>query len=177
MPDILIVDYIGCMIPNGKPNPNMNSNTLLTLAAQQIRALGMKYGFPVISASQTNRGGYGTAEISLSDAADSFGQNMKADAVFAVTQTSEMKEQKMYTVQLLKTRYGNQRGQIITIGVDVEKQKIFDLNSATTSIHARTTNILDNNNIDLKSLGGSLFTSITGTNNSGKDLSNLNGVF
>ena len=177
VPDVLIVDYIGCMIPNGKPNPNLNSNSLLTLAAQQIRALGMKYGFPVISASQTNRGGYNTAEISLSDAADSFGQNMKADAVFAVTQTPEMKDQGMYQVQLLKTRYGNQRGQLVTIGVDVEKQRIYDLNNSA-SVAARTQNIVDTNQINYQALGSNPFSTITppasGSSVSGKDLSDLN---
>ena len=179
VPDVLVVDYIGCMIPNGKVNlNNMNSNTQLTLAAQQIRALGMKYGFPVISASQTNRGGHNNAEISLSDAADSFGQNMKADAVFAITQTPEMKDQKMYTVQLLKTRYGNQRGQIVTIGVDVEKQKIYDLNSGA-SVQARTQNVVDNTE-NIPMFGSNPFSSITGASSSsvsGKDLSNLNSVF
>jgi replicative DNA helicase len=177
VPDVLVVDYIGCMIPNGKPNPNLNSNSLLTLAAQQIRALGMKYGFPVISASQTNRGGYNTAEISLSDAADSFGQNMKADAVFAVTQTPEMKDQGMYQVQLLKTRYGNQRGQLVTIGVDVEKQRIYDLNNSA-SVAARTQNIVDTNPTNYQALGSNPFSTITppasGSSVSGKDLSDLN---
>ena len=177
VPDVLVVDYIGCMIPNGKPNPNLNSNSLLTLAAQQIRALGMKYGFPVISASQTNRGGYNTAEISLSDAADSFGQNMKADAVFAVTQTPEMKDQGMYQVQLLKTRYGNQRGQLVTIGVDVEKQRIYDLNNSA-SVAARTQNIVDTNPTNNQALGSNPFSTITppasGSSVSGKDLSDLN---
>lgn len=179
VPDVLVVDYIGCMIPNGKVNlNNMNSNTQLTLAAQQIRALGMKYGFPVISASQTNRGGHNTAEISLSDAADSFGQNMKADAVFAVTQTPEMKDQGMYSVQLLKTRYGNQRGQVVTIAVDVEKQRISDLNS-NASVAARTQNVVDNT-ASIQALGSNPFSSITGINSpsaSGKDLSSLNSVF
>lgn len=179
VPDVLVVDYIGCMIPNGKVNlNNMNSNTQLTLAAQQIRALGMKYGFPVISASQTNRGGHNTAEISLSDAADSFGQNMKADAVFAVTQTPEMKDQGMYSVQLLKTRYGNQRGQVVTIAVDVEKQRISDLNS-NASVAARTQNVVDNT-AGIQALGSNPFSSITGINSpsaSGKDLSSLNSVF
>ena len=177
VPDVLVVDYIGCMIPNGKPNPNLNSNSLLTLAAQQIRALGMKYGFPVISASQTNRGGYNTAEISLSDAADSFGQNMKADAVFAVTQTPEMKDQGMYQVQLLKTRYGNQRGQLVTIGVDVEKQRIYDLNNSA-SVAARTQNIVDTNPTNYQALGSNPFSTITppasGSSVSCKDLSDLN---
>ena len=180
VPDVLVVDYIGCMIPNGKPNPNLNSNSLLTLAAQQIRALGMKYGFPVISASQTNRGGYNTAEISLSDAADSFGQNMKADAVFAVTQTPEMKDQGFYQVQLLKTRYGNQRGQIVTIGVDVEKQRIYDINSSA-SVAARTQNYVDNTpQTNYQALGSNPFNTIapaSGSSVSGKDLSELNSVF
>lgn len=128
-PDILFIDYIGCMIPNGKPNPNMNTNTLLLNVAMQVRAIGMEYGIPVISASQTNRGGYGAAEIGLNDAADSFGQNMKADAVFGITQSIEFKDQGMYSIQLLKTRYGNQKGLIATLGVDIEKQRIFDLNN------------------------------------------------
>ena len=92
------------MVPNGRLNPNMNSNTLLLTVAMQVRALGMELGIPVISASQANRGGNGVAEIALTDVADSFGQNMKADAVFGVTQPDEMKEQNLYIVKLLKTR-------------------------------------------------------------------------
>jgi hypothetical protein len=90
---------------------------------------------------------------------------------------------KLYTlyhnVQLLKTRYGNQRGQFVTIGVDVEKQRIFDLNSSSSAA-ARTQNIVDNKTIDIQSLGSNPFSNITGVSSqsaSGKDLSNLNSVF
>lgn len=140
-PDILFIDYIGCMIPNGRPNPNLNTNTTLMLIASQIRAVGMELGIPVISGAQTNRGGYGTAEISLNDAADSFSSTMKADAIFGITQPEEFKEQGMYLVKLLKTRYGNQRGENVTIGVDIEKQRIFDINSSQYA--NRTLNIFD----------------------------------
>lgn len=180
VPDILVVDYIGCMVPNGKPNPNLNTNTILTLAAQQIRSIGMKYGFPVISASQTNRTGYNTAEISLANAADSFGQNMKADAVFAVTQTPEMKDQGMYQIQLLKTRYGNQRGQVVTVGVDIEKQRIFDLSSGT-SVADRTKNYVDCSHPTVfKTMDFNPFDTpvhATGGSVSGNDLSSLNDLF
>lgn len=132
-PDVLFIDYIGCMVPNGRFNPNMNSNTLLLTVAMQVRALGMELGIPVISASQANRGGNGVAEIALTDVADSFGQNMKADAVFGVTQPDEMKEQNLYIVKLLKTRYGaplNGRPILTRIGVDTEKQRIYDIDIA-----------------------------------------------
>ena len=144
MPDIVLIDYIGCMLPNGKPNPNLNSNTILLNIAMQVRALSMEFGFPVISASQTNRGGYGASEISLSDAADSFGQNMKADAVFGVTQTPEMLEQGIYQVQLLKTRYGNKKGSVDFIKVDIEKQKITDLDDKN-KMKKTSTSIIDVN--------------------------------
>lgn len=127
VPEALVIDYIGCMIPNGRISINTNDNTKLLLVSGQVRSIGMELGIPVISASQTNRGGYQSADIGLDDVADSFGQTMKADAVFGVMQSPELKEAEMYSVKLLKTRYGNKRGQAITIGVDIEKQRIFDL--------------------------------------------------
>lgn len=129
IPDIILIDYIGCMIPNGKPNPSLGINYVLKAVAEQVRSVSMETGIPIISASQTNRGGYGVTEISLSDAADSFSQNMKADAVIGVTQSAEFKEQGMYSVQLLKTRFGNNKGQVSILGVDIEKQRIYDMNN------------------------------------------------
>ena len=98
---------------------------------------------------------------------------MKADAVFAITQTPEMKDQGMYNVQLLKTRYGNQRGQFVTIGVNIEKQRIFDLNNG--QVASRTTNAVDGKNIDFNTLGSTPFSSITGTSGtSNADMSEVN---
>ena len=129
-PDVVFIDYIGCMIPNGRINPNMNTNTILLQVAQQVRSVAQEWSIPIVSAAQTNRGGYNAAEVGLNDIADSFGVNTKADAIIGVTQTPEIKEQGMYSVQLLKTRFGNNKGQVSMIGVDIEKQRIFDLNQA-----------------------------------------------
>ena len=52
---------------------------------------------------------------------------MKADVIFGVTQTPDLKSANMYTVKLLKTRYGQPPNPIVTIGVDIEKQRIYDL--------------------------------------------------
>ena len=127
VPDVLIVDYIGCMIPNGRPNANENDNSKLREICAQVRSIGMEMDIPVLSAAQSNRGGYGKGEIGLDDAADSFGQTMKADVIFGVTQSPELKEGSMYLVKLLKTRYGQPKCPLATIGVDIGKQRIFDL--------------------------------------------------
>lgn len=141
-PEVVFIDYIGCMVPNGRLNPNMNTNTILLQVAQQVRSVGQEWGIPIVSAAQTNRGGYNAAEIGLNDIADSFGVNTKADAIIGVSQTPELKEQGMYSVQLLKTRFGNNKGQISMLGVDIEKQRIYDLNQKV--VKQSSENILEN---------------------------------
>lgn len=126
VPQVVMIDYIGCMIPNGKVNENNNSNTTLKLIAEQVRAVAMQTGISIVSGSQTNRGGYGSERIGLNDAADSFSQTMKADAIFGVTQSDTLKEINKYSIDLLKTRYGNNRGSQAVLSVDIDKQRIMD---------------------------------------------------
>lgn len=128
-PDVIMVDYLGCMIPDGRVDPNMNDNSRLRAITAQVRSIGMLLNIPIVSAMQSNRGGYGKAEIGLDDVADSYASTMKGDAIFGITQTAEMKAAQMYTVKLLKTRYGMPKCPVVTIGVDIEHQRIFDLKS------------------------------------------------
>ena len=128
-PDVIMVDYLGCMIPDGRVDPNMNDNSRFRAITAQVRSIGMLLNIPIVSAMQSNRGGYGKAEIGLDDVADSYASTMKGDAIFGITQTAEMKAAQMYTVKLLKTRYGMPKCPVVTIGVDIEHQRIFDLKS------------------------------------------------
>jgi hypothetical protein len=140
----LVIDYIGCIIPNGRPNVNENDNSKLREICAQVRSIGMEMDIPVLSAAQSNRGGYSKGEIGLDDAADSFGQTMKADVIFGVTQSPELKEGNMYLVKLLKTRYGQPKCPLATIGVDIGKQRIFDLKTFNhTAVPTQGANIFN----------------------------------
>lgn len=127
VPDIIFVDYIGCMVPNGRENPNLNSNTILLRVAAQVRAISMEFGPPIVSGAQTNRGGYESASVKLNDVADSFGSTMKADFILGVAQNAEMKEQNLYALEVEKTRFGNNKNAAATVRVDIAKQRIMDL--------------------------------------------------
>lgn len=142
IPDIVFVDYIGCMIPNGRENPNINSNTRLLTVASQVRAISMVHGFPIISGAQVNRGGYDSANIGLNDAADSFGQTMKADAILAITQSKEYLDNGYYDVEIAKTRFGNNKGEHKTIKVDINKQRISDIDNYTSVDASSLTNVV-----------------------------------
>lgn len=138
IPDIVFVDYIGCMIPNGRDNPTMNSNTRLLTIASQVRSISMVESFPIVSGAQVNRGGYDSANIGLNDAADSFGQTMKADAILAITQSKELLDNGYYDVEIAKTRFGNNKGEHKTIRVSIDKQRIMDVDGYTSSANTST---------------------------------------
>lgn len=125
-PDVLVIDYIGCMIPNGRTNINANSNEIFKTICGQARALGMEFGIPVISAMQSNRGGINSSDLELTDAADSIGQTFKADAIFGLTQTDEQKKAGLYSLSLLKSRFGRNRMRKY-IGVDYDKMRVHDI--------------------------------------------------
>lgn len=149
VPDVVFVDYIGCMIPNGRENPNMNSNTRLLTIAAQVRALSMTNGWPIVSGAQVNRGGYGSDHVDLNDAADSFGQTMKADAILAITQSKDYLDNGYYDVEIAKTRFGNNKHEHKTIRVDIDKQRIADIEGYTSSIDTST--LIDVNQNSAKS--------------------------
>lgn len=127
-PDIIFIDYIGCMIPNGR-NDNWNTNTTLAKVSSQVRAISQEFGMPIISGAQTNRGGLDNEEFSLSNVADSYGSVMKADFILGVSQTQEMQEQHLYMFDVKKTRFGGNKNDSKPVSVDVEKQRVFDFNT------------------------------------------------
>ena len=132
VPESIFLDYIGCMIPNGRPNPTLNSNTILQKVAAETRgAICTKMGIPIVTALQTNRGGFDSASVDLNDVADSYGSTMKLDAVLAATQDTAMLEQGMYKLKVAKTRLKNNKGTELMIGVNIDKQQIYDLNGSS----------------------------------------------
>lgn len=145
-PDIVFIDYIGCMIPNGRMNANINTNTKLQLIAMQTRAISMKFGFPIWTGAQLNREGYGSASVDLNNVADSFAQMMKADGILAFTQSPEYLANGYFDVEIVKTRFGNNKHEHRTVRVDIDKQRIFDIeNDESTSNNTTVADVLKNN--------------------------------
>jgi archaellum biogenesis ATPase FlaH len=133
-PDVIFLDYVGCMIPNGRPNPNLNTNTILQKVVAEWRgSICMKLGIPTVTGFQVNRGGADSASVGLTDIADSFGSTTKVDAMFATTQDQTMMENGMYKLKVAKTRLKNNKGTEVMIGVCIDKQQIYDLNTSPTS--------------------------------------------
>jgi len=126
VPDIVFVDYMGIMTTNQKFASGSNSNTELKTISEELRGLAVETGVPFISAVQTNRGGFASSEIDLTDIADSIGTTATADVIIGITQTDELRASGLYNFIILKNRYGINKMRT-PVGVDYPKMRVFNV--------------------------------------------------
>jgi len=123
-PDIIFIDYLGIMNPIHK---NKGDNTYLEVKriSEEVRAVAVEMSLPIVSAVQTNRKGFGGAEIDLTDISDSIGTAATADVIIGVTQSNDLRKVGKYYWMVLKNRYGlNKKG--MNVCVDYYKMRVFE---------------------------------------------------
>lgn len=107
-PDIILVDYINIMTSSRyKSMSGVNSYSYIKAIAEELRGVGVEYDVPVLSATQTNREGYGNGSPDMTSVADSFGLSMTVDWMIALITNEELMAMNCVLGLLLKTRYGN----------------------------------------------------------------------
>lgn len=137
-PDIIFIDYLNiCASARFKPNSNVNSYMMVKSIAEELRGLAVEHNLPIVSATQTTRGGYGNTDVELTDTSESFGLPATADFMFALISTEELEKMGQIMVKQLKNRYNDPSlHKRFLIGVDRAKMKLFDLEeSAQRNIH------------------------------------------
>jgi replicative DNA helicase len=128
MPDIIYIDYLNiCSSSRVKSGNNVNSYTLVKSIAEELRGLAVEFNVPIISATQTTRGGYDNSDVGITDTSESFGLPATADFMIALISTEELAEMNQIMVKQLKNRYSNpDTNKRFVIGVDKAKMKLYD---------------------------------------------------
>lgn len=128
-PDIIFIDYLNiCASSRFKAGAGVNSYTYVKAIAEEIRGLAVEFDLPIVSATQTTRGGFANSDVDLTDTSESFGLPATADLMFALISTEELEKMGQIMVKQLKNRYNdpglNKR---FMVGVDRGKMKLYDL--------------------------------------------------
>jgi hypothetical protein len=128
-PDIIFIDYLNiCASSRYKLSGNVNSYTYIKGIAEELRGLAVEYDVPIISATQTTRGGYGNSDVELTDTSESFGLPATADLMFALISTEELEKLGQLLVKQLKNRYADpSMHKRFVVGVDRAKMRLYDL--------------------------------------------------
>ena len=127
-PDIIFIDYLNiCASSRFKGNANVGSYFYIKAIAEELRGLAVEHNVPIMSATQTTRGGYGNSDIGLEDTSESFGLPATADLMFALISTEDLESLNQIMVKQLKNRYNdpglNKR---FVIGIDRARMKLYD---------------------------------------------------
>jgi hypothetical protein len=101
---------------------------LIKSIAEELRGLAVEEDLPILSATQTTRGGYGNTDVELTDTSESFGLPATVDFMFALISTEELEQTNQIMVKQLKNRYNDPTiNKRFMIGVDRAKMKLYDL--------------------------------------------------
>ena len=131
-PDIIIVDYLNiCTSSRIKQGAGVNSYTYIKAIAEEMRGLAVEHNVPILSATQTTRGGYGNTDVDLTDTSESFGLPATVDFMFALISTEELEQLNQLMVKQLKNRYNDPTvNRKFMIGVDRAKMKLYDVEAS-----------------------------------------------
>jgi archaellum biogenesis ATPase FlaH len=136
-PDLILVDYMNiCSSSRYKNNISVNSYSFVKSIAEELRGLAVEFDVPLITATQTNRGGTNNSDIEITDTSDSMGGPMSADVLLALISTEELEELGQIMFKQLKNRYANPSiHKRFVVGIDRAKMRLYDVEqSAQTEI-------------------------------------------
>jgi replicative DNA helicase len=129
IPDIIFIDYLNiCASQRMKQGGSVNSYTYIKSIAEEIRGLAVEYNVPIVSATQTTRGGYANSDPGLEDTSESFGLPATADFMFALVSNEELANLNQIIVKQLKNRYNDPNYyKRFVVGIDRSKMKLYDV--------------------------------------------------
>ena len=145
VPDILILDYLGIMTPISPKSCNSLYEKGKSIC-EEIRALSDRLQCPIISASQTNRTGYGKESVELDNIADSMGIAHTSDLIISLVQTDELKENNQIKFEIIKSRISKD-GIKGMLNIDYDKLKIMNKDGLSDQ---ETINIISKGLDDIK---------------------------
>jgi replicative DNA helicase len=138
IPDLICIDYLNiCSSSRMKAmGGSINSYTYVKAIAEELRGLAVETNVPVLTATQTTRGGYDNSDVGLTDTSESFGLPATADLMFAIISTEELESMNQIMVKQLKNRYNDPTGATrrFVIGVDRSKMRLYDVEDSAQTV-------------------------------------------
>lgn len=122
---VIIIDYINILSNYRNPNSE-NTYMKIKQIAEDLRAMAVRNDWVVISATQINRSGYDSTEISLSHIAESAGLSHTADIIYGIIQDTTMLAANEYWLKILKIRNGTGKNSRCLYNIDYKYMRLIE---------------------------------------------------
>ena len=129
-PDVIFLDYLNIMASSRLKGGEIgNSYGYVKAVAEEVRGIAIEQNVPVFSATQSNRGGMGNEDLSLSDISESVGTIFTCDLIIGIITTPEFDSRNVICYTQLKNRYADKNYcNKWFLGVDKSRMKLFEMN-------------------------------------------------
>jgi archaellum biogenesis ATPase FlaH len=123
--EVVIIDYINILANYRNPNSD-NTYMKIKQIAEDLRAMAIRNDWLIITATQINRDGYDSTEITMNNIAESAGLSHTADMMYAIIQDKIMYESDPpeYWIKVLKIRDGEGKNMRFKLTIDYEHMRL-----------------------------------------------------
>ena len=130
--NVVVIDYINIL--SNYRNPN-SENTYLKIKqiAEDLRAMGVRNNWLIVTATQITRSGYNASDISMSDVAESAGLSHTADVMLGIIQDDLMRANFEYWLKILKIRDGEGKGTKCRLMINYNYMRLSETEDITGS--------------------------------------------
>lgn len=146
-PDVVIVDYLNICASERVSIGDAGLYGYAKMIAEELRGLAVEMGLQMWTATQLNREGYKSTDVSITHTSESLGVPQTADFYFAITEDEILKKMNQLLARIQKNRYGPLTK--FAIGVDKSKMRMYDLESEA-QMNVEGTNEFETNSIKKK---------------------------
>ena len=131
----VVIDYIN-ILANYRNQNTENTYMKIKQIAEDLRAMGIRNNWLIVTATQINRNGYNSSDISMSDVAESAGLSHTADVMLGIIQDDLMRANAEYWLKVLKIRDGEGKGNKCKLNVDYNFMRLVETDDiSNSSIH------------------------------------------
>lgn len=128
-PDVIFIDYLNiCASSRYKSNSGVNSYTYIKSISEELRALAVEYGIPVVTSTQVTRGASTSSDPDMADVSESFGVAANVDNIVALIKTEELDNLGQIMFKQIKNRDNDvSKYKRFVVGVDRNKMRLYDV--------------------------------------------------
>jgi replicative DNA helicase len=129
---VIVIDYINILSNYRNPNSE-NTYMKIKQIAEDLRAMAVRNEWVVITATQINRGGYDSTEITMGHIAESAGLSHTADIIYGIIQDSSMHVNNEYWLKILKVRNGTGKNSRCMYRIDYNYMRLIETDTLVTT--------------------------------------------
>jgi len=128
----VIIDYIN-ILANYRNQNTENTYMKIKQIAEDLRAMGIRNNWLIVTATQITRNGYNSSDIGMTDIAESAGLSHTADVMLGIIQDDLMRANSEYWLKVLKIRDGEGKGTKCKLDINWNYMRLIETEETTNS--------------------------------------------